>query len=1305
MPVSTDRAGSYKTAYANKISSHTAIFLQEISGRNTEDILQDPSLQERYPILHKNGILYTQAFIKLQAGRQMPEWESWGIHINTQTGNYLTADIPVRQITALAECQDIDYIHVGERAYILMDSARNKTHVNEVYNGLSLPQAYRGKDVIVGIIDIGFDYTHPNFYDTAGQALRIKRVWDQNNSGTAPNGYNYGREFTTDSAMLAAKYSHYSESHGSHVAGIAAGSGCKDTTPYRGVAPMSDIVMVGTNMYTTGIFDGICYIRNYAQTVGKPCVINMSIGSHVGPHDGTSVFDQYCDALLQTPSTYACILVGAAGNEGDDSLHLSINVATTVCSFLDYGNIGSKGSGYIDIWGDTNASYSVMLCVYNKNTATIVDSTLWITPSSTSASWRYALYDNDTINPDSAVITISSEIDAYNHKPHVEMYVNNSKQDDSIQLLMLKIISNNASTIHAWTNKGSFVDKGLGAPFVAGNTDYTTGEVGGSGNSILTVGAYTSKRSWTTINNKSYYYPNATVNDIASFSSHGPTVDGRHKPDITAPGQTLVSSVNHFHSSYQASSSYVVKAISDNTTTWYYATMQGTSMATPATTGIIALWLEAYPYLTLDQIKVILQHTAVKDSYYTNADIWGRGKIDAYAGLQFLLQQIEKPAITASDTVRCEGDTITLATRTGYASYQWSTGDTTSYISVTNTGLYAVRVVTSDGFVSQWSDTIAVYFTSAPLTPTIARQDSTLTSSANNGNQWYYNNNPINGATGKAYTATQPGTYGVVVTNNTGCSSAMASIVVDSSVFAPQKPTISPIGNVYTCPGDSVTLTAPSGYNYYLWTTGQTTQQIMVSDTGDYAVKVANKTGYYSSWSDSIRLHNYAQPATPVITANKNILTSSANSGNQWYYNRQAISGATSQTYTAAAPGLYGVMVTNSHGCVSAMAEITLDSSAFVPDKPNVSPNGDLYVCHGDSVTLTAPSGYNYYMWTTGQTTQQIKVSDTGDYAVKVADKTGYYSPWSDNVSLHNYAQPATPVITANKNILTSSESTGNQWYYNRQAISGATSQTYTATDPGLYGVMVSNSHGCVSAMAEITLDSSAFIPDKPVVSPNGDLYVCPGDFVTLTAPAGYDAYVWSSGQTTPSITVSDTGAYQVRVMRGGYYSPWSDAVQVYHYAKPARPVISADKAVLSSNYADGNQWYYEHAIIAGATEQTYTANRTGWYELLVTNQQGCTSDSAEIFVDVTIGIDETSLTGIKIYPNPAQDMIQIEGEAIEPSTRLQVYDMVGRMVNTMETHYQNHRITLYPHLSNGVYILKIMAGDKEYAYRIVIAK
>ena len=1157
----SDMSRKGETVHNAKLSSHTAILLRETAEKTLEEIISDRSLQERYPFFNKNGVLYTQAFIMLQAGRQMPEWEAWGVQVNTQTGTCLTADIPVRQITALAECPDIEYIHVGERANILMDSARNKTHVNEVYNGLSLPQAYRGKDVVVGIIDIGFDYTHPNFYDTAGQALRIKRVWDQNNSGTAPNGYNYGREFTTDSAMLAAKYSHYSESHGSHVAGIAAGSGSKDTTPYRGVAPMSDIVMVGTNMYTTGIFDGICYIRNYAQSVGKPCVINMSIGSHVGPHDGTSTFDRYCDALLQTPSAYACILVGAAGNEGDDSLHLCVNSATTACTFLDYGNIGSRGSGYIDIWGDTNASYSVMLCVYNKNTSSIVDSTLWISPGNTSASWRYALYDNDATNRDSAVITISSEIDAYNHKPHVEMYVNNSKQDDSIQLLMLKIISNNSAKIHAWTNRGMFTNKGLGTPFVAGNTDYTTGEIGGSGNSILTVGAYTSKRNWVTINNKSYYYPNATVNDIATFSSHGPSADGRHKPDVTAPGQTLVSSVNHFHSSYQSSSSYVVKAVSNNTTTWYYATMQGTSMATPATTGIIALWLEAYPYLTLDQIKIILQHTAVRDSYYTNADTWGVGKIDAYAGLNYILSQTSKPMITASDTVRCAGDTITLSTRTGFASYQWSTGDTTSYISVTNTGLYAVRVVTSDGFISQWSDTIAVYFTSAPLTPTIARQDSTLTSSANNGNQWYYNNNPINGATGKTYTATQPGTYGVVVTNNTGCSSAMASIVVDSSVFAPQKPSITPIGDVYTC--------------------------------------------------------------------------------------------------------------------------------------------------QGNTVTLTAPSGYNCYLWSTGQTTRQITVSDTGDYSVKVADKAGYYSPWSDTARVHFYAAPPTPVITADKNILTSNVSTGNQWYYNSQPISGATSQTYTATAPGLYGVMVTNSHGCVSAMAEITLDSSAFVPDKPNVSPNGDLYVCPGDFVTLTAPAGYDAYVWSSGQTTPSITVSDTGAYQVKVMRAGYYSPWSDAVQVYHYAKPEKPVISADKTVLSSNYADGNQWYFEHAIIAGATEQTYTANRTGWYELLVTNQQGCTSDSAEIFVDVTIGIDETSLAGcIKIYPNPAQNMIHIEGEAIQPDTRIQLYDIVGRLVNTTEIYRQDHHVSICPDkLSNGMYILKISASDRNYTYRITIAQ
>ena len=82
-----------------------------------------------------------------------------------------------------------------------------------------------------------------------------------------------------------------------HTAGIAAGGGY--TTPYMGVAPESDIVLVGTNLYTKGILDGIAFIIDYAKSVNKPCVINLSLGSKLGPKDGTSSEDIMIDKIVR----------------------------------------------------------------------------------------------------------------------------------------------------------------------------------------------------------------------------------------------------------------------------------------------------------------------------------------------------------------------------------------------------------------------------------------------------------------------------------------------------------------------------------------------------------------------------------------------------------------------------------------------------------------------------------------------------------------------------------------------------------------------------------------------------------------------------------------------------------------------------------------------------------------------------------------------------------------------------------------------------------------------------------------------
>jgi subtilisin family serine protease len=185
--------------------------------------------------------------------------------------------------------------------------------IDAIHNGQYLPQGYDGTGVVVGVIDIGFEYGHPSFYASDGTTYRVKRVWDQNaTSGTAPAGYSYGRELATQNDILAAQYSHNNESHGTHVAGIAAGSGgnTSATAAYRGIAPGADIVLVATTMTSSAILDGINYIRAYAASQQKPCVINMSIGSHVGPHDGTSAFDRACDDLF-TLRPDSLLLVGS----------------------------------------------------------------------------------------------------------------------------------------------------------------------------------------------------------------------------------------------------------------------------------------------------------------------------------------------------------------------------------------------------------------------------------------------------------------------------------------------------------------------------------------------------------------------------------------------------------------------------------------------------------------------------------------------------------------------------------------------------------------------------------------------------------------------------------------------------------------------------------------------------------------------------------------------------------------------------------------------------------------------------------
>jgi len=278
----------------------------------------DTYLKERFNLSQKNGKLYVSSFLKVKESVDIQKMTTMGIVLNSKSGAIYTALIPIENLEPLFSVKGVEYVDIAQKVEMKLDNARTLTSVNEVHAGTNLSQAYTGEGVIVGIIDGGFDYTHPTFYNSGGSEYRISRVWNQKEEGNYPTGLEYGNELIGKTAILAAKHDGLGEgSHGTHVAGIAGGSGSVSSA-YKGVAYGSELVLVPTDMSTKGIADGIYYILDYAASVDKPAVVNISIGGHSGPHDGTSTFDQWCEGIVGE----GAILVGAAGNEGSDNLHL-----------------------------------------------------------------------------------------------------------------------------------------------------------------------------------------------------------------------------------------------------------------------------------------------------------------------------------------------------------------------------------------------------------------------------------------------------------------------------------------------------------------------------------------------------------------------------------------------------------------------------------------------------------------------------------------------------------------------------------------------------------------------------------------------------------------------------------------------------------------------------------------------------------------------------------------------------------------------------------------------------------------------
>ncbi len=548
-------------------------------------------------------------------------------------------------LTAIPGILSVEY---RTRLFPSMDSARSETHINEVqgYAPSGLSRHFTGKGVLLGILDTEFDTHHPAFLDSLGRT-RFIGIWDQSAKSTLrQNRFGYGVIRFQQDLQNDTNFGLGGDSHGTTTASMAAGSDKK--FGYWGAAPEASIIGVKYGDGPSDLIDGLHWIFSIADSLKMPCVVNMSIGIQEGPHDGTSLTDITIDTLsgLSPVTGLSHIVVGAAGNDGLNKVHIAFNLAagqakgTWVWSADNWDSLAPGKGKYIayslaDVWGEPNKPFSDTLCILDNDSGTFKKSGTAITTNRNSQSLDTLLWPNPIKGPDTLIIeTLVERANAMNLKPHMEIYVFSSNW---ALIPGLMITSNSACTVHAW-NAYKLNMWGVGMPgFYDGDTLMTINEIGGTAPKNIAVGSYHSKAVVPIYDGTHQGQADSALFQWAAWSSIGPTVDGRIKPDICAPGRMVVGAIAR----NVTDNSRTVVWPSQSSPQGRYSWSQGTSLSAPIVAGIVALMLQVNPKLTPDTVKSILQRTAINDKFTGKIsppyDVrWGAGKVNALGAIEAL---------------------------------------------------------------------------------------------------------------------------------------------------------------------------------------------------------------------------------------------------------------------------------------------------------------------------------------------------------------------------------------------------------------------------------------------------------------------------------------------------------------------------------------------------------------------------------------------------------------------------------------------------------------------------------------------
>lgn len=639
------------------------------------------------------GVPVCGALVQISDESVIGSLEAAGATVENIYGSVAVIQAPIAKMADIFAVEGVISAKIDQPAILKNDLARAATNVDKVHQGEGLIQAYDGTGVVVGAYDQGVDPNHITFRDANGKSRVVRALKYPGEMSSLAQTYvpdflmdEFEQQNPGETVYDIATYNTdmTQQTHGTHVLGIMAGS-FKDPeseTDYRGVATGAEIFMAGGSGYQGQMLDATEKLAKYAQSVGKPAVLNMSWGGNRGSHDASDPFNLAFDELIDK---YGVLVFMSSGNEGDYPIGMykefteqdqTLRTFLTPTEYTSYPNFGgsylTQSIGTVTIWSNDDTPFKVYLDVVGLDSP---DTPLYSfeipenqkkfmvngrTPSGVTASQidrNVAEFNTFFSN---SYVGGFSQISGQNNRYHTELAINlNSKTVtiNNTHAIAIRVEGQTGQRINM------YAEPTYGAPLTGFSNrdkegydecvgDGTFNSMAG-GNNVISVGAYNTRQSTDQIPGYGYIYePEANFPGVSSFSSWGHQSDGSLRPHVLAPGFVIIS----------AASTPYMKAVgsnadangtpskykyydSESATTYQWTIMAGTSQAAPHMAGIAALWLQADPTLTKDDILNVIEETSYKPD--NASDQWGpNGLVNAYEGLKRVIERASLPGVT-----------------------------------------------------------------------------------------------------------------------------------------------------------------------------------------------------------------------------------------------------------------------------------------------------------------------------------------------------------------------------------------------------------------------------------------------------------------------------------------------------------------------------------------------------------------------------------------------------------------------------------------------------------------------------------